>query len=274
MLHTWKAQRLEKILTNGRTKPLVIECEYVSSQAFGDNNEQAPKPSERRLFVVKSPGHPDVTDQGLFSELFGNLLGRQLGLKTPEPALITLSQAFVEATKPSVVSNNINLSPGQGVGCEYLARGLTSVVPWVDLPNTQMQQAVILYAFDLLVQNPDRRPDKVNCAIHSGDLIAFDFELCFSFLYLLLGKQFDSWEVSKHRIAPQHLFYPILRKNQHIDWKPFIERLQALTEHHFDQLAQVLVPNWQDFAERVRTHVFEVILHAPQFEMELQRSLL
>ena len=122
---------------------------------------------------------------------------------------------MVTATHPEVVSNGIKLQSGLGVGVEYL-RGLTTVEPSLilQLPR-ELAQAATIYAFDMLVQNPDRtRKRRTNCAQWHGNLLAFDFELCFSFALLLLGEA-EPWKVDD-KMAREHLFHPSLRSSTFI----------------------------------------------------------
>jgi len=85
VLDTWKADRLERVLTNGRTRPLVVSCSRITPA--GDDDSEMPNGDlrDRKRFVVKALGNPEVTEQGLFSEVFGNLLARELNVNTPPP---------------------------------------------------------------------------------------------------------------------------------------------------------------------------------------------
>ncbi|MEK6300669.1 MAG: hypothetical protein AABO41_08115 [Acidobacteriota bacterium] len=271
MIETWEAQRFEKVLDVGRTRPLVVDCAYYSSAS--SEEETSESPPDHRLMVVKSVGHPEVTETSLFCEVFGNLLARELGVATPTPALVNLSPEFVQAVSPLVAEYGISLTPSLGSGCEYLHGGLTPAVPGAFLTQEEVEQATLIYGFDLLVQNPDRRWDRPNCASLAGSLIAFDFERSFSFLLPIIGGLAPPWEVSRHGIGANHLFYSIL-KAKAPSWTPLIVRLRALTAERLEQLASALPGAWQSEAARVREHITEVIMNLPQFELELQRSLL
>jgi hypothetical protein len=83
-MKTWEATRLEKVMENGRTKPLLVECERNGSIEDDDDEDGF----QRAMFLIKSPGHPQVTEHTMFCELFGNLLARNFGIATPAPALV------------------------------------------------------------------------------------------------------------------------------------------------------------------------------------------
>jgi hypothetical protein len=273
LIDTWEAERFEKVLEAGRTRPLVVDCAYYPAASSDEETNISAGPPDHRLMVVKSLGHPEVTEISLFSEVFGNVLARELGVATPTPAIVNLSPEFVDAVGPLVAEYGVSLAPGLGSGCEYLHGGLTPSVPGGFLTQEEFQQATLIYGFDLLVQNPDRRRDKPNCASLAGFLIAFDFERCFSFLLPIIGGLAQPWQVSRHGIAGNHLFHSVL-KAKAPSWTPLIGRLHALTAERLDQLASSLPGTWQSEAPRVRQHVIEVIMKLQEFVLELQRSLL
>jgi hypothetical protein len=208
----------------------------------------------------------------LFSEYYGNQLARELGIGTPEPALVNISQELIDALRVSLSNYGINPQPGIGVGCQYFRGGFTSPQVSIDLTIEERAQAAAIYAFDLMVQNPDRRSDKPNCAFLGKDLVAFDFEMCFSFLLAILQRG-EPWEVSKHGLGPNHFFYPNLKKHS-ADWDPFISMCSKLDAASLDQLFSEVPDSWQEWARKVREHVLDVIMYLNDFKMELQRSLL
>ena len=92
-LEIWEARRLDKIQDAGRTHPLIIEC---ASTQTGN--------SQRRSFIVKALALPEIKETSLGFEIVGNMLARRLGVDTPEPVLVHLSPAFVEAYQPISLS--------------------------------------------------------------------------------------------------------------------------------------------------------------------------
>ena len=258
MLEVWEARRLDRVLTSGRTKPVVLECVLPSQQQ-----------SESRLLVVKAMGPSEVTESGLMCELFGNILARELGVRSPECALVNISSQMAEVLRPRI--SPPGFVPGFGVGSDFMRAGLTTVIPDMTLMPEEQDQAARLYAFDLLVQNPDRRIDNPNCAFIGKDIFAFDFEMCFSFIHLLFNHQ-NAWEVSQHGISSNHVFHGALRKHT-IDWKPFIQDVSRLTDDKLMQITARLPLEWQTKTASIRAHLLSAAAHSHEFEMELQRSI-
>ena len=232
---------------------------------------------------MKALGLPEVTERALFCEAFGNLLARELGIETFPPALIELSPEFVGDTNPflqtlpQLAGRRIELQAGTAVGTEYHSRGnLTPVSSLTVLSDDEHRShAVSIYAYDLLVQNPDRAGGpKPNCAIEGNRIIAFDFELAFSFLLALtFGSQPQPWEVSRHGISGKHVFYNQLRGQRHPPSLPILQLLTQLTDNRLRQLALMLPAGWQTWADRVCAHIVAVRDHVGDFEVELRRSL-
>jgi hypothetical protein len=222
LLH-WEVQYLEKVLDSGRTRPLVLRCSQL-----GVN----PSPLPRTL-IVKALGLPEVTRLGLICELPGNMLARELGVLTATPALVELDADTALALNMSLRAKGLRVDPGLAVGSTYL-HPLHQVPPSGKLPDDVVAEMPRLYGFDLAVQNPDRRSGNPNCAILEDKLLAYDFEMAFSFL-MLIGNTVGAWEITKHGIFARHLLYPRLR-HQEPSWKPLLDSLRELTAERLDQL--------------------------------------
>ncbi len=275
MLEIWEARSFEKALESGRTKPIVARCvaNYHLQNERGliadvQGGETGPAP---KSFVLKSLGHPEVRETSLFFEVFGNLLARDFGIVTPAPALILLTPAFVQSVNPVVAHHGIKLRPGFGVGSEYLSAGLANFSLSTHWRPELLKQAVAIYAFDLLIQNGDRRPDKPNCAFDGHNIVAFDFELAFGFVYevVRLGKP---WEFSKQNIAPRHLFQAVLFKESP-DWSEFAASVENLNERRLEELIKGIPEEWRASAEKVVNHLMDVSDNAKRLTLELSACL-
>jgi hypothetical protein len=197
MLETWEAVRFERVNQNGRTKPLVIECVKINPTTAT---------SERRDFLVKAIGLPEVHEQSLFCELTGNWLAQQLGIDTPSPALIRLSDDFTKITNSVLRTQGIVLKEGIAAGCEYIKGGFAGFVSTSPMTLEGVSQATLIYGFDILFQNPDRRSDKPNLGFLGDRLVAFDFEMALGFLHPIIGLTYAPWELARNGIGQRHIF--------------------------------------------------------------------
>lgn len=272
-LETWEARRIDKILNSGRTHPLVVDCVRMEAGV-----------RSRRYFILKTMALPEIKETSLGFEILGNLLARSMGVNTPEPVLVRISPEFANASQ-TVLQNHSYLSqrgakllPGMGAGCEYLSPGFTTIVPDTYLSEEDLLQATRIYAFDMMVQNPDRSFDvkqRPNCAHFDKRLVAYDFELAFSFVYLF-GNTDPAWEVTRHGLSSKHLFYRHMRAgmaNRKIDMRPIIEDIEAINVDNLMLIAHDMPTGWMVHASKIESHLREIVTNARKFETELYRSL-
>ena len=223
--------------------------------------------------LVKSK-NTEVAETHLFSELFGNLVARELGINTPEPGRVHISAEFADALKFSPATRHIVLAPGYGVGCAYL-RGLAPTANFNTPKSEELADMQTIFGADMLMQNPDRRPEKPNCASFRGGILAFDFELTFSFLLPLIGKQPPVWAIDQQGFHQNHLFYSELKRRQSdLDWTPFCQRFETLMAERIQKIFALVPADWNAYAEKVNAHLGEVRANLSRFHDALIRSLL
>lgn len=261
MLETYEATRFIKVLESGRTRPILLECELADENGISVGD-----------FVVKAIGLPEVEEYGLFAETLGYLVAAELDIETPKPAIVRLSNEFVAAVNPVVRSKNMSLRAGVGFGSEHLGSGLVSASADQSFVAEQTVAALNIFCYDLLIQNFDRLERNPNCLIKNGRIIAFDFNVAFSFL-LLIGNVDEPWEVSKHRSESQHLFHRAL-KGKNLDFKPFIERVIALSTERVDEILDAIPFGDGRWNDRIRDHFHSIRENAEKLEIEFARSLL
>lgn len=257
---TWTAERYLGRAESGRTRPLRLFCTRQSEESVGGRDAAE--------FFAKFVGLPEITEQSLFAEMMGNVLARSCGITTGESAFIEVHPDFSEFLRHVDVS----VPAGFGVGSRNLGAGVGPPT-FGRMSGEQIYGAARLYLFDLLVQNPDRRQDNGNCLVVSRQLAAIDFESCFSFLYPIVGVSAHPWEVSRHGIAPFHLFHREL-KEADVEWPMLVHELLVEMSDAV-QASQVWVPNaWAGWLGRVREHLSMLREYEPKVVYEVARSLL
>lgn len=213
-----------------------------------------------------------MLESNLFSELFGNLLARDFAIDTPRPALIVLTDPFVQSVQP-LLPPTIQLRVGYGVGCEYLSPLMPIVSGW-KLPLALRAQASTLYAFDLLVTNPDRRIVKPNCALYNGQILAFDFENSFSFLRALFGPK--PWLVSHLLVPlkdPDKPFFQKELKAGGADWMPFMKTLELFDAPRLHALVKDFPIPWLSNQQRIFDYFLDAQSQPKKLLLELEESL-
>jgi hypothetical protein len=271
MLKLWNAASFRSVLENGRTKPLVIECIQIPDSIVLDLDSPAP---ERREFVVKAIGNPEVDESLIVKELLGNLLARRYGLTTPEPGLIRISDAFARAVNPALSRDyGFQIFPGIAAGCEFIRGGLTPAPASVSFTQAEVPSLALLYGFDLVTQNPDRLPNRPNFGLMGRELVAFDFDQCFSFLYIIFNLG-QPWEVSKHGIAQKHFCYPRLKNARDpVNWADNINAVMSFSDELLSGLTAWIPETWSGNSATIRDHLAAIREHLGAFELELQGSV-
>lgn len=266
MLIKCDALRLDEIKHNGTTKPLVIECQYSS--------EDIPV---RKALLVKANRLPRITNLDLYCEVLGNLLARELGIETPEPFIVEIDEDFVQVNRKILWENSLALKTGLGVGCEYFSQGFTAVTSNINLSKEKLEQAIMIYGFDLLTQNPDRRETNPNCAIKGDKIIAFDFEKSLSFLYPIFGQKPAPWELSKLKLSgnDRHIFKANLKaREKEINWQPLVEKVKQINTEKVEELCSSIPFELGTYTDKICEHFASIVSNIKSLELELQRSLL
>lgn len=135
--------------------------------------------------------------------------------------------------------------------------------------------AAEIFAFDLLIQNPDRRRDNPNLLWSDDDLFICDHEQAFSFLMGVIGWQ-PPWVGLGADFMRHHVFFQQLTGLEH-DWSRMAGALDALTDARLEEYIEAVPTEWRtdnqateqiaDYLRKARHNrmaVFGVINHLLQ----------
>ncbi len=249
------ATRLHRRTTRGRTGPFLLECEHTDGG-----------PVE----VVAKFNGPQLPVSGLVREALCAMLAADLGLPVPDFHAVELQPEFLAGLALSHPDELTFLSAAvnPGFGSTQLPPGFTSWMPGRSIPRSMTAAAAEIYAFDLLIQNPDRRPDNPNLQ-HRGDQFAiFDHELALVTEGVLFWR--PPWEpgsLSTQGVPAQHVLYPGLRGS-----RPDLARLtgawEAITDARLMEYGAALPPSWTSTDGQVHT-----VARAVEFMQALRNNL-
>jgi hypothetical protein len=130
-------------MASGRTKPCLMVCEDEEG-----NQEEV---------VVKLRAGIETREMGSTSEVIASLLAADLDLPTPEPRLVEIEAGFEGAVPDPAVAKRVQNSVGWNFGSQRLPSGVTTWPKGKSIPLLLRQKAVEVFAFDTIIQNPDRR---------------------------------------------------------------------------------------------------------------------
>ncbi len=229
MLDSLTATRFDRRITRGRTGPFLLEGET----GIGDTAE-----------VITKFTSDQLTVEGLIRETFGALLAADLGLPVPACYCVALTPDFVASVAMSHPAHGAALATAVpvGFGSTKLPPGFSAWMPQRELPKAMRHAAAEIYAFDLLIQNPDRRPDNPNLQSRGEDFAIFDHEMA------LVTEGILFWKPPWHpdalaAAASKHVLYSGLRGKQP-DLSRIIGAWEAVDDARLAAYRAALPPEW------------------------------
>ena len=240
---------------SGRTNPAIFMCEDREGNNAGE-------------FVLKFKAGTEAGVTGLACELIASVLADKLGLLTPSPGIVDLDPAIGDllSTRDSDVTEIIRKSSGLNFGSRVLTGGYGVIPIEKSISASLKPLAAEIFAFDALIQNPDRKAHNQNLLWKGDEIFLIDHELGFAFLYQI-GAFEKPWEV-RSRIGDflnEHIFYREL-KGQKIDLSRFQGALQETSDLDIDDIFDQVPREWNNsHVSRIRGHVKDVRDHAEEF---------
>ena len=237
------ATQFIKPMSTGRNRPLLLGCEDSAANSFE--------------VVVKFRGK-EMDAKAQIAELVTAQLADDLGLQVPPAAVVDVPAGFDAIIAEQDLAAMVQHSPGLNFGSVNLGAGFTTWPPGRNLVGAQRDQAADIFAFDTLIQNPDRRAVNPNLWARADKLGVYDHEQAFSFLALpIIGGSPKPWQAAKQpksfQFLEQHIFYRSLRGGR-LDFGPFKEKLGRLKDEQIQAYASAVPPAWRsegDFCDQL-----------------------
>ena len=254
------AVRFARFMDSGKTKPAIFACEDSSGADAGE-------------YVVKLRGGIDAQESGLLCELLAAKLAEHFSIASPQPALIRIEKNLAELISGIEPSNKTCILGS--IGLNFGTKLVSGYSVWpVDkhIPDAIWQTAVDIFAFDALVQNPDRRFDNPNLFVNGNSILIFDHEMAFSFLRTIFPST-TPWKLEREAYLQEHVFYRKL-KSKPIDLDGFIQNLSTLSDTLLESIMTDIPPEWNnDKVSMISAHIRSIRDHASDFDEEIRRFL-
>lgn len=217
----------------GRTCPVLLGAEDAEGKA---------------VEVVAKLRGPELSVKAQIAELVAAPLAAHLGLDVPRAAVVDVAAGFDEIV-PASLAPAFRASRGANFGSVHLGTGFTTWAVGRAPTGVLRDQAAEIFAFDLLVQNADRRSTNPNLWTRSGRVGVYDHEMAFSFLHLpIIGGAPRPWvladQAGAFRFMEGHAFYPALRGGK-LNLGPFESRLAGLSDEVIQGLLEPVPAEWQ-----------------------------
>jgi hypothetical protein len=157
-------------------------------------------------------------------------------------------------------------------GSVYLSGGYKTWPVEKSIPSNLKALATEIFAFDALIQNPDRRSDKPNILWKSDEIFIIDHEMGFSFVYSILQSK-EPWKVSEIDFLRKHLFYNKL-KGQTLNFDRFAGVLETLAKDGIESILNMVPEEWKTpKIESIGNHLAAICGHVDAFIDEIRRVL-
>jgi hypothetical protein len=254
------AARFHRFMRTGRTSPALCGCEDEAGNHIDD-------------FVVKLRGGMENGQTGLLCELVASRLAKYFGLMLPDPAFIVIDSDFaqlVAAAEPERAERMRN-----SIGLNFGSRLLTGAAEWPverPIPEAMRQTACNIFAFDALIQNPDRRFNNQNLLSRGSDILLFDHEIAFSFLMDILPSP-SPWRLDTQPYLADHVFYRQL-KSRPADVGEFSAALSSLPGGALQRILAEVPPEWNnEMVPKIEQYLRTLSTHAAEFAAEVLRRL-
>ncbi len=200
---------------------------------------------EKSDYVVKYISSPRMSIKSSTNELIASFIAGELGLNVAEPAIINVSELFVDTLRGKDGFKYAANSIGINFGCKYVS-GFYEFIRNQKLSAKQFEEAEKIFAFDVFISNPDRGPQgKQNLLTDGENVLIFDHELAFSFLFDLFYKNPTPWILSDadKNIIKKHFFFNVLRENKH-NFDYFVESFEVINEDFWNKVNDLLPADW------------------------------
>jgi hypothetical protein len=233
----------------GRNRPLLLGAEDSEGKQFE--------------VVTKFRGREmDARSQTV--ELITAQLADDLGIDVPKAAVVDVPAGFQTIIQNPDDASMVSGSIGVNFGSVHLGPRFTTWPPGRAPHGNQRDRAAAIFAFDTLIQNPDRRADNPNLWALSDRLGVYDHEQAFSFLFLpIIGGAPRPWIPSDQAAAfaflANHIFFPALR-GSNFDLNSFESRLETLTDQDVDAYVQSVPEEWRvenTLSEDIASYILE-----------------
>jgi HipA-like kinase len=254
------ATQFIRVMEVGKTAPILCGCHDQNNNYAGE-------------YVVKLRERIGIGACGLLLELLGSRLAAHFDILVPEPAAVLIEPEFAAAFAQR--DPNLAASLRASIGLSFGSKMLNPVSTWPinrPIPEAMFGDAVKIFAFDAMIQNPDRRPENPNLFTQGDNIYVYDHETSFSFL-LALSPSAEPWNLECEPYLANHVFYRRLRAKE-IDLADFKERLDELTMGVLAKIRKDIPEDWQHGnLERIEAHLLAVHDNSERFIEQVRRRL-
>ena len=239
------AFQYRRTLTSGHSCPCLVEAETLEG--------------ERYEVVLKLKGSVQGEGAGLARELVASQLATSLGLQTPTPFVVEITQEFAESVSDPKERFRFLENLGQHYASEYLGGGWNAALYGERLPHKLIDPAAAVLAYDALVRNDDRHIEKANYLIRGSTVMLIDHERAFPPLHG--GAGLRPWEEGGLTFLRTHAFFAGVRR-QLANFEPVPTAFETLTLEQLSAMVGAIPEVWDTGGIAAELEGYLMALHA------------
>lgn len=231
MVSILEAESFHSILKSGRNSPLVVSC---------GNDDQ-----ETQEHIVKFRTNSSNENVCLICELIASLLAKDLELPVPDFSLVKVDKGFANSIPDEDAKKLAHQSLGLNFGSTYLGIGSSTWPIDQQIPASMQSIAAEIYAFDILIQNPDRMSNNPNLLRRGNEIFIIDHEVAFnSVMFPIIGEPAFPWE-GQQLLMKKHIFFLSLKGSGKINFSRIESSFKSLDNKHFEGYSEVIPDEWK-----------------------------
>jgi|SRR5690625_3223215 len=216
------------------------------------------------LYIAKFFVHRDIEQQNALSrEIYTSVLARELGLSTPDFALITIDEVFKE-TLPDKLRKALERKHTKFAFGSKFIPGDHTYTPALLNQELAIYDIESIFAFDVLVLNVDRRKKKPNILLGSDHYYLIDHEHTFA----LPTNDFAPKQLLSQYRFKNHIFYEVLHRKAKYGHKPEFGMFREL----FHRLKIDILDNYAEELE-LKGYEADDCLVIKQYLRELKQDI-
>lgn len=220
----------DRPMGNGRTKPALLICETPAG--------------EEVEVVAKFSAYCDQGVTNLAREVIAACLAGDLGLPIPTPYLLDITPAWAASVTDAAIRATIQRSAPVAFGSSFAGAQFSAWNDGTTLRPAMVPLALATFAFDAIIQNPDRRSSNPNCLVRGDTFRIFDHELAFAH-GLILGWK-PPWTPGSLQVLEELGFHIFRRKlrGENLDFSSVKESWMRMSDSRIDTYAAAIPPEW------------------------------
>lgn len=217
-------------MKTGKTGPALIICQRQNGEEIE--------------VVTKYSAGCEQKETSLAAEVIGACLAADLGLPILEPFLVELDSDFVSSVPDATHRQRMGASNFVAFGSKHVTGQYSAWSNGNLISEAMLPNAAAVFAFDGIIQNPDRRDGNPNCLVRGDEIRIIDHELAFAHGLILFWKA--PWTVGglKNLETPGlHIFRAGL-KGKEIDYAPIRAAWAGLSDAQIAAYGNAVPVEW------------------------------